>query len=120
MHSGAEKPLKARNLHDLAESSSFGLKSRVACTIMQIASSSRRQAQEIGRRAREARTELGLRQDELAVAAGVSTRAVHQIEHGKPTSRLDVLSRVLDVLGLELQVADRRARVRGGGRGNER
>lgn len=41
------------------------------------------------------------------MAAGVSTRAVHQIEHGKATSRLDVLSRVLEVLGLTLTVADR-------------
>lgn len=74
---------------------------------MQIDPNSRRRAQEIGRQARQARVELGLRQDELAVAAGVSTRAVHQIEHGKATGRLDVLSRVLDVLGLELRVAER-------------
>lgn len=64
-------------------------------------------AEGIGRRVREARRELGLRQEELALAAGVSTRAVHQIEHGKATSRLDVLSRVLEVLGLTLTVADR-------------
>jgi HTH-type transcriptional regulator / antitoxin HipB len=74
---------------------------------VQIDPNSRQRAEEIGRRARQARVELGLRQDELAVVAGVSTRAVHQIEHGKPTGRLDVLSRVLDVLGLELQVAER-------------
>ncbi len=61
----------------------------------------------IGARVREARKELGLRQDELAIAAGVSTRAIHQIEHGKPTSRLDTLSRVLDVLGLVLTVTER-------------
>ena len=35
--------------------------------------------------------ELGMRQDELALAAGVSTRAIHQIENGKPTSRLDTV-----------------------------
>lgn len=64
-------------------------------------------AEGIGRRVREARKGLDLRQDELAIAAGVSTRAVHQIEHGKATSRLDVLSRVLGVLGLTLTVADR-------------
>ena len=60
-------------------------------------------------RVRDARKELGLRQDELALAAGVSTRAIHQIEHGKPTSRLDTLSRVLDVLGLALTVTERSA-----------
>lgn len=83
------------------------------CTIMQIESSgsSKRQARNIGQRVRKARNELGLRQDELAVAAGVSTRAIHQIEHGKATGRLDTLTRVLDVLGLDLSVADR-SRVR--------
>jgi HTH-type transcriptional regulator / antitoxin HipB len=64
-------------------------------------------AQRIGERVKHDRKELGLRQDELAVAAGVSTRAIHQIEHGKPTSRLDTLSRVLDVLGLALTVTER-------------
>jgi HTH-type transcriptional regulator / antitoxin HipB len=62
---------------------------------------------EIGARIRDTRRELGLRQDEMAIAAGVSTRAIHQIENGKPTSRLDVLTRVLDVLGLALTVTER-------------
>lgn len=61
----------------------------------------------IGRRVREARKEQDIRQDELAIAAGVSTRTVHQIEHGKPTGRLDTLARVLDVLGLALTVTER-------------
>lgn len=64
-------------------------------------------AHEIGRRVREARESLELRQDELALAAGVSTRVVHQIEAGKPTSRLDSLERVLAALGLALTVTDR-------------
>lgn len=53
---------------------------------------------------RRAREELGMRQDELALAAGVSTRAIHQIESGKPTSRLDTVSLVLAALGLKLRV----------------
>jgi y4mF family transcriptional regulator len=73
---------------------------------MQIGSGGKRQADEIGARVRATRKELGLRQDELAIAAGVSTRAIHQIEHGKPTSRLDILSRVLDVIGLSLTVTE--------------
>lgn len=76
---------------------------------MQISADAERQAREIGARVREARRGLGLRQDELALAAGVSTRAIHQVEHGKPTSRLDTLSRVLDVLGLALTVTERSA-----------
>ena len=64
-------------------------------------------AHEIGRHVREARDALELRQDELALAAGVSTRVVHQIESGKPTSRLDSLERVLAALGLKLEVVGR-------------
>jgi HTH-type transcriptional regulator / antitoxin HipB len=76
---------------------------------MQISVHAEQQAREIGARVREARKGLGLRQDELALAAGVSTRAIHQVEHGKPTSRLDTLSRVLDVVGLALTVTERSA-----------
>ena len=68
-------------------------------------------ALEIGRRVRDAREALGLRQDELALAAGVSTRLVHQIESGKPTSRLDSIVRVLGALGLTLEVAERTSRL---------
>jgi HTH-type transcriptional regulator/antitoxin HipB len=64
----------------------------------------RRDAEAIGGAVRQSREALGLRQDELALAAGVSTRVIHQIEHGKPTSRLDSLAPVLAVLGLRLRV----------------
>ncbi len=59
---------------------------------------------------RRAREEQGLRQDQVALAAGVSVRSVHQIEAGKPTMRLDVLERVLDVLALALDVGPRAGR----------
>lgn len=58
---------------------------------------------------RRARHEQRLRQDELALAAGVSVRSVHQIEAGKPTMRLDVLERVLQALGLTIEVKSRRS-----------
>lgn len=54
------------------------------------------------------RRELRLTQQELADLAGVSTRTVHEIEHDKPTIRLDVLHQVLDVLGLDIAVSVRR------------
>ena len=60
----------------------------------------------IGQRIRLARREQGLRQDELALASGVSTRAVHQVEAGKPTSRLDIVVSILTALGLTLDVVD--------------
>jgi HTH-type transcriptional regulator/antitoxin HipB len=47
---------------------------------------------------------MGLRQDELALTAGVSTRVIHQVENGKSTSRLDSLVPVLDALGLTLAI----------------
>lgn len=64
-------------------------------------------ANEIARRVRMARSEAQLRQDELAFAAGVSTRLVHEIEAGKPTLRLDGLIKVLDALGLSLEIVHR-------------
>jgi Helix-turn-helix. len=66
-----------------------------------------KQARKIGERIRLARERDGLRQDELAFAAGVSTRLVHQIESGKPTTRLDGLLKVLQALGLTLEIAER-------------
>lgn len=48
------------------------------------------------------RVELGLRQDELAALAGVSTRFVHTLEQSKPTLRLDKVLAVLGQLGLDL------------------
>jgi len=61
-------------------------------------------AREIGTIVARERNRLGLRQDELAFTAGVSTRVVHQIEHGKETSRLDSVVAVLTALGLTLGV----------------
>lgn len=60
-------------------------------------------ANRVGAAVRRERARLGLRQDELALAAGVSTRVIHQIENGKPTSRLDSLVAVLDAVGLSLE-----------------
>jgi len=61
-------------------------------------------ATEAGTYVRAERERIGLRQDELALAAGVSTRVVHQIENGKATSRLDSVLAVLDALGLRFEI----------------
>lgn len=69
---------------------------------------SARVAQEIGATVLRERNRLGLTQGELAFAAGVSTRVIHQIENGKETSRLDSITAVLAALGLTLRpVPDR-------------
>lgn len=61
-------------------------------------------ATQIGNEVAGARGQLGLRQDELALIAGVSARVVHQIEKGKATSRLDSVAPVLEALGLKLNI----------------
>jgi HTH-type transcriptional regulator / antitoxin HipB len=66
---------------------------------------------QIGERVRAERERLGLRQDELALMAGVSTRVIHQVEHGKATSRLDSLIPVLEALGLSLELGRQGRRV---------
>jgi HTH-type transcriptional regulator / antitoxin HipB len=63
-------------------------------------------AEALGATVRRRRKDIGVRQDELALTAGVSTRVIHQIENGKPTSRLDSVVPVLDALGLGLVIDD--------------
>jgi y4mF family transcriptional regulator len=63
---------------------------------------------EIGQAVRRARKAQGLRQDELAAAAGVGVRFVVELERGKPTVRLDRLLLVLSAVGLDLRVGPRR------------
>jgi HTH-type transcriptional regulator / antitoxin HipB len=53
---------------------------------------------------RERRRSLGIDQETLASVAGVSRKLVSEIERGKPTVRLDGLIRVLEALGLRLEI----------------
>jgi HTH-type transcriptional regulator/antitoxin HipB len=50
------------------------------------------------------RKDLGLSQAELAARAGVSRKWIYQFEAGKPTAELRLILRVLDALGLVLDV----------------
>jgi len=54
---------------------------------------------------RARRRALGLRQDEVAALAGVSTRSVHALEAGKATVRLDVLTAVAAALGVDVTLS---------------
>lgn len=67
---------------------------------------------EIGAEVRTRRRALGLRQDELAGAAGVGLRFVVDLEAGKSTIQLGKVLQVLDTLGLALEVGARRSTVR--------
>ena len=54
---------------------------------------------------RSRRRQLGVDQETVARLAGVSRKAVSEIEGAKPTIRVDVLVKVLDALGLEPTVS---------------
>lgn len=53
------------------------------------------------------RKELGFDQISTAELAGISTHSLSDIESGKANPTLGVMTRVLDVLGLELVVRPR-------------
>lgn len=54
---------------------------------------------------RSRRRQLGVDQETVARLAGVSRKAVSEIERAKPTIRVDVLVKVLDAVGLDLIVS---------------
>lgn len=62
----------------------------------------------IGQQVRSRRKQFRLTQAELADLADVAVRTVHEIEHDKPSLRLDSLRAVLEALGLELTVQIRK------------
>ena len=57
----------------------------------------------LGDDVRRRRRELDLLQVDVAEMGGVSERFVRELEHDKPTLRLDKVTAVLAVLGLELR-----------------
>ena len=60
---------------------------------------------DIGRVVRSARKAAGLRQDELAGAAGVGLRFLGELERGKPTAQIGKALQVLRALGCSFEVA---------------
>jgi len=59
----------------------------------------------IGLAIKRARKSMGLRQDELAAAAGVGLRFLVELERGKDTVQLGRTLAVLAAAGLDLQIA---------------
>ena len=51
------------------------------------------------------RADLGLTQMELATKSGISLPTIQNIESGKANPSLDILTRILNVLGLEIKVS---------------
>ncbi|HTD09876.1 MAG TPA: helix-turn-helix transcriptional regulator [Solirubrobacteraceae bacterium] len=56
---------------------------------------------------RDERRRQGMDQRTLAMVANVAVRSIHRVEHGEPTVRLDVITRILAALGLRLNVQGR-------------
>lgn len=65
----------------------------------------------LGSIVRARRKALSLSQAELAALAGIGLAFMYELEHGKPTVRLDKVLAVLAVLGLELHVREGKARI---------
>ena len=59
---------------------------------------------EVGRVVRETRLAQGLRQDQLAGAAGVGVRFIVELEAGKPTARVGKVLTVLAALGCRVRI----------------
>lgn len=66
----------------------------------------------MGAAVRARRRALGLDQAEVATLAGVGLAFLYQLEHGKPTLRIDKLLAVLEVLGLELVLSEGKSGLR--------
>ena len=62
------------------------------------------EASQIGQLVRGVRRAQGLRQDQLAAAAGVGVRFLVELESGKPTAQLGKVLAVLDALGCALRI----------------
>lgn len=64
--------------------------------------------EEIGGQIALRRKDLNLGQQDLADLAGVSTRSIYALEHGKATMRLDTVIAIASTLGLDLVLRPRR------------
>ena len=58
----------------------------------------------IGKIVQERRKELSLKQQDLAEMADVTIKTIYAIENNKGNPTIEVLNRVLNVLGLEIKV----------------
>lgn len=63
--------------------------------------------QEIGEKLRARRKLLRLRQRDLAELAGVTLRGLTDLESGRANPTMNQLSKIMEVLGLEIRVVER-------------
>lgn len=60
----------------------------------------------IGSLVRKTRKRLGIRQRELALAAGTGLRFISDLENGKPSCELEKVLKVLQTLGLKVKIEE--------------
>ena len=60
--------------------------------------------EDLARTVRATRHELGLTQDDLALASGTGRRFIGDLESGKPTVRLDSVLAVIAALGMRVEL----------------
>lgn len=65
----------------------------------------------IGEQIRLRRKELMITQPNLADIAGVSVNTLYKIERGQANPTIEVLGKILDVLGLEITVGVKRLKL---------
>ncbi len=63
-----------------------------------------RNSKELGAVIRYERKRLKATQKELAMAAGTGLRYIIELERGKPTARIEGVFKVLNALGLNVQI----------------
>lgn len=64
-------------------------------------------SREIGEKVRARRKLLRLRQRDLAELAGVTLRALTELENGRGNPTINQLAKIAEVLGLELRLTER-------------
>jgi y4mF family transcriptional regulator len=64
---------------------------------------------ELGETIKNRRKELNITQPDLAELAGISVNTLYKIERGQNNPTLDVLTKILEVLGLELKIEIRKS-----------
>lgn len=67
-------------------------------------------ARELGELVQKIRRDQGLLQADLAGLSGTGNRFVGELERGKPTLQLQKVLDTLDLLGLEVRIAPKRAK----------
>ncbi|HUX57912.1 MAG TPA: helix-turn-helix transcriptional regulator [Bacteroidales bacterium] len=60
--------------------------------------------EEVGKHLKERRNQLGITQLDLADLAGISANTLYKIERGQANPTLKVISKLADVLGMELKL----------------